>query len=399
MVLRRSRRCPNPPKVILSTRLLMPHIVVAQRSIPGPALRVVAEIAGEPVWFEANLPLELRPEAIVSAFLLICGHHGRALALDATLTARFRENLAPLQRVIREFWGYPDVSLSEPAGTPQRLTGQLAPAFKGAALMFSGGVDSFYSLLRGPLAPDALVLVEGFDIPLSQPKRTAVAWSSLQVVANHFRLTPVKVSTNLREHALFNAVDWEVTHGGALAAVGHLLTPQFSHVIVSSSNPYIQPTKPWGSHFRLDTLWSSGNLSLLHVGATHVRGAKLLAIADEPIVQANLRVCWEGETTKLNCGLCEKCIRTQLVLHSAGKRERFKTFAATESQLLEAVRGLRFVPSKNSVDNVYRGFAKANAATALGREVALLVGRSDRHYHKQALKKSVVGRITSKIFC
>jgi hypothetical protein len=376
----------------------MPHTVVAQRPIQGPASRVVAEIDGGPVWFEANLPLVLSSEAIVSAFLLICGHHGRALALDATLTTRFRDNLTPLQRVIREFWGYPEVVLSEPLGDRQQMKGQLVPAYRGAALMFSGGVDSFYSLLRGPLAPDALVLVEGFDIPLSQPNRTDVAWASLQAVANHFGLEAVKVATNLREHELFRSVDWEVTHGGALAAVGHLLASQYSHVIISSSNPYLQPSKPWGSHFRLDTHWSSERMSLLHVGATHVRGDKLLEIADEPIVQEHLRVCWEGETTQLNCGRCEKCVRTQLVLLSAGKRERFATFVVTDAQLMEAVRVLPYVPSKNSVENVYAGFATANRATALGREVARLVGRSYRHYRKQTLKKSVAGRIVSKIF-
>jgi hypothetical protein len=375
----------------------MPHTVVAQRPIPGPASRVVAEIDGGPVWFEANLPLVLSSEAIVSAFLLVCAHHGRALALDAPLTARFRDHLTPLQQVVREFWGYPDVSLSEPTGEGQRLTGQLAPAFKGAALMFSGGVDSFYSLLRGPLAPDALVLVEGFDISLSQPNRTDVAWSSLQAVANHFGLTAVKVATNLREHALFRSVDWGVTHGGALAAVGHLLASRYSHILISSSDPYVDPTKPWGSHFRLDPHWSSGTTSLMNVGGTHFRAEKLLEIADEPIVHENLRVCWEGETTQLNCGICEKCIRTQLVLHFAGKRERFTTFATTELQLLEAVRALPYVANKNSVNRVYRGFAEANRATALGREVALLIDRSNRFYRKQALKKSAVGRIISKL--
>jgi hypothetical protein len=375
----------------------MSNVVVARRLAAGPATRVVADVADHEVWFEANLPLTLSPEVMASAFLLVCAHHRQGLDLDVPLSSRFRGNLTSLQEVVREFWSYQDVPLLEPPGGIPSTAGKAAPEFRGAALMFSGGVDSFYSLLRGPLAPAALVLVEGFDIPLTQPSRTEAAWASLQAVADHFGLRAVKVSTNLREHALFRSVNWEVTHGGALAAMGHLLAAQYSHVIISSSYPYPEPTKPWGSHFRLDPHWSSDVLSVLHVGATHRRAAKLLAIADEPIVQRNLRVCWEGVTTQLNCGACEKCIRTLLVLQSVGRLEHFTTFATSESQLTDAVRALPYIKNRGSLANSYTRFVRANPSSTLGREVAALIERSKRYHRKRELMKSVAGRIVSRI--
>ena len=40
----------------------------------------------------------------------------------------------------------------------------------------------------------------------------------------------------------------------------------------------------------------------------------------------HLRVCWQNVGTDLNCGRCEKCVRTMAMLAGAGVLDRCETF-------------------------------------------------------------------------
>mgnify|MGYP002632687869 FL=1 len=61
--------------------------------------------------------------------------------------------------------------------------------------------------------------------------------------------------------------------------------------------------------------------------AFHVtRLEKIRAIAGERIVQQHLRVCWQNLHGRLNCGVCEKCVRTMLALDTCGLLDRYAGF-------------------------------------------------------------------------
>ena len=83
---------------------------------------------------------------------------------------------------------------------------------------------------------------------------------------------------------------------------------------------------PWGSHWKLDPLWSSSRLEVVYFGADHRRAEKVVAIAREPLARQYLRVCWEHRDARANCSKCEKCIRTRLVLASVGALDDFPVF-------------------------------------------------------------------------
>jgi len=277
--------------------------------------RADALIDGEPFWIEADAEadasVELSMDAIVAAFLIPSLRLGVPLVLDGPLSEKLRSQLPYVAKLVREWWGWSGGLPIEPSGTPAPSGGLLAPRLRRSALLFSGGVDSFFSLLRGPVAPDALVFVDGFDIPLNEVARRDDAHHALRQVADAIGVRMIRITTNLRTHPLFAATPWEQTHGGALAMIGHALRREFSHVMISSTPSFRDMAMPWGSHMRLDALWSSEHLGVLYVGATHRRGEKLLAIADEPLVRQHLRVCGEHRAGGLNCGVCEQCIRTQ----------------------------------------------------------------------------------------
>jgi len=189
------------------------------------------------------------------------------------------------------------------------------PAAGSPALCFTGGVDSFYSLLCPGASFRSLVFVRGFDLPRSSG--TAVldgAERRVRAVAARLGLETLVVETNLREHRLVRKPSWEIVHGGALAGVGHLLAGRIGSLAISASYPAAWKGARWGSHGRLDPLWSSSRLALRHVGDELFREEKLRRIATHDAVREHLRVCWEAPTPEGNCGRCEKCLRTRLVL-------------------------------------------------------------------------------------
>jgi hypothetical protein len=344
------------------------------QTLPG---RVEVMVGDESVWFESTSALELPIDAIVAAFLLPAWARGATLSLDGALPELLRNNLPAVATLLNEWWGASGPFPLEPANTPPPRGGMLASRGRATGLMFSGGVDSFFSLLRGTVAPDALVFVDGFDISLTDVGRRDAAHDAVCRVAESLGLSVLRVATNLREHALFAMVPWDHTHGGALAAVGHVLRGHLSHLVVSSTDAFVDDEgRGYGSHFRLDPLWSSDRLALLYEGATHRRSEKLLAIAGEPLAREHLRVCWEHRTRDLNCGTCEKCIRTQLPLLAHDQLQHFRAFRGTVADLTQSVRSLATVRNAFILRTEYEALDLSRFPRDLAREVRALRRRS-----------------------
>jgi hypothetical protein len=236
-------------------------------------------------------------------------------------------------------------------------------------------VDSFHTLLRGRDRVQVLVFVEGYDIPCADTVRARAAEISCRQVAAELGLPVVVVRTNLRQHRAARHADWGQVHGGALAAVGHLLTHRVDRLLISASYPRAFD-RPWGSHWALDPCWSSSRLTVAHVGEEKWRAEKLAALRHEPIVRRHLRVCWENLTASGNCGRCEKCLRTMLALEAHGCLADFPVFPP--SPALAA--GLAKIPRlKPDLVPVYSGFLDQGLSRQVRQEVAALVARSVSH--------------------
>ncbi|HEY7876768.1 MAG TPA: hypothetical protein VIC55_01005 [Gemmatimonadaceae bacterium] len=283
---------------------------------------MTARVGDKDVWFESgDVSLAARVEAFISSFLVPALAHGDSLTACAPVAAGFAAGLRGIVDIASRWWGYPqllpclDTCAVDPA--PQRA--------RRTALCFSGGADSFQTLLVSRRQIDDLVFVHGFDIPLHDTARAAACEAATREVASLTGARAIVLRTNLRRHAAFRSAPWERTHGGALAAVGHLLTNHIDTLLISASYPYAK-WRPWGSHWALDPLWSGHGLTIEHVGAEFDRMAKLRALRDAPLARRHLRVCWENRTASLNCSRCEKCIRTQVILSSLGALDEFTVF-------------------------------------------------------------------------
>lgn len=332
--------------------------------------RATVKVAGAEVWFEsADLSLTNSVEAIGSAFVIPAAAARRRLTFALPPDAVWLSNVQRAQTVAAEWWGYhrsTSTAASAPAAPAPTGSGQPA------ALCFTGGVDSFHSLLRGGHSLHHLLFVHGYDVELADTQRIQAAEAALRCVAAERGLRAVVVRTNLRTHRVFRKANWEHTHGGALAAVGHLLTDHVDQLLISASYPRMFD-RPWGSHWSLDPWWSSSRLTVTHVGAEQWRAAKLVAIMNEPLVRQHLRVCWENRSPTGNCGRCEKCLRTMLVLDGHGGLGAFPVFPtpATLAANLE-----RLSPLKDDLIPIYADFLDLDLSAPVRSALTTLIERS-----------------------
>ncbi len=292
--------------------------------VEGRTSRVCADVDGDPLWFESgDASLQPAAEAFGCAALPVAVEHHADVVLDAPLDAVWNTHVKAIQETWRQWWRIRRARIYPRAEQKQPFV-----KARGVALCFTSGVDSFYSLLRGGYAFDHLIFVQGYDVKLSDAARAEAAERSLREVAAAVGAKAVVIRTNVREHPTFRAADWERTHGGALAATGHLLRQTIGILAISASYPYYLDT-PWGSHWKIDPLWSSSQVEIVHSGAWLWRKEKLEALAEEDLVRKHLRVCWQSGGTEVNCGFCEKCVRTMLILALAGQLEHFPIFAGS----------------------------------------------------------------------
>ena len=282
--------------------------------LPDGRNRVAAKVDGAEIHVTADEELAANGDAWASALLLPAAKAGATLRIDADLDQRLRDNLDRIQAIARSYWCYPGATVA-PRGIVSRKPGV------GRAMFFSGGADSFYTLhqRRGEL--DRLISVHGFDVPLADRARFATVRSWLGEVAAELGIRPVFPETNLREHPAFRAAPWEATHGAALATIAHALAPHVARALIATSdNP-----APWGSRPGLDPLWSSNAVEIVSDGGVR-KIDKIEAIAHWPLVHRYLRVCWLNTSSAMNCGACSKCVRTQILFHLYGAREKLQTF-------------------------------------------------------------------------
>ena len=159
-----------------------------------------------------------------------------------------------------------------------------------------------------------------------------------------------------------------------MAAIGYLLPPEIGRLLISSSRKY-DYTEPWGSHWRIDPLWSSTGLTIAQFGGEWKRYEKLRIIAAEPILRQHLRVCWENRTPTGNCSRCDKCLRTRLALAQCGELDKYEVFGG----LATLAADLRAHPGTHSRMRLHNEILEQKRLDPeILRELAAFIERSQR---------------------
>lgn len=237
---------------------------------------------------------------------------------------------------------------------------------RGTACFFTGGVDSFYSVVKNRESIDALVYVHGFDIAPDDDALYERVIPHLRSAAEDLELPLHEFRTDLRRFGEATGAEWPDYHGAALASIAHLLGSRYRRVLVPASWGYAH-MEPYGSHPYLDPLWSSDAVEIVHDGAEMNRLGKIRAIADSPVARGNLRVCYRNPDLAYNCGRCNKCVRTAAAVEIAGATDEFGTLApVTPAEIARLrIRDLSRVTWQDYVDDLRRSDARPDLERAI----------------------------------
>ena len=288
------------------------------------------------LWFRFTGTARVSADAdpFVVALLLLAMQNDEPIEIRGTLSRKLFNGLQQYQHVYHSW--FPDrfkMIEIRPEGLREDVTQEAA----GAACAFSGGVDSFYTLLALRSQVTHAIFMAGFDMPLNLTDSIGELVRSYSTMMKDFRINLIVGSTNVRNFV--NSVDWTNAHGQALAATALFYKDSWSKFYIPSSYSLDNYPK-WGSHPSLDHLLSTESLQLIHHGAHANRVRKLETVSKAPESYDRLRVCWIQDIGLRNCGECEKCIRTMVALDILGKLPRYSTFGPRKKLNRHKVRQL-----------------------------------------------------------
>ena len=291
---------------------------------------------------------------------------GGALTIEPPVSGRLLANVSKIQDVF-ETWsrdkehrrGWAPRFRHVPVHTTVRPE---APRVSGtgAAAFFTGGVDSFYTVVKRRPELSGLVFVHGFDVALADTALRARVAGDLRRATDALGLPLFEVETNVRELSDLS-VQWLDYHGAALAAVALLLAPWFRKVYVPATMTYAT-LDPLGSHPLLDPLWGTDDVELIHDGCEANRLEKLRTIAACDAARSYLRVCpknWDGA---YNCGRCEKCLRTMVAVRLLDDPRPFRSLPPLDDEARERI-GRVDVPGNGATWDALLRAARARAPT------------------------------------
>jgi hypothetical protein len=266
----------------------------------------------------------VRAESFVAGTVLLAMLRGRDLRVHAALSPSFLRNVEEFQAI----WSCWDarfrriaiVADSESEATRRSGAGSTPGLSEARAItMFSGGVDSCYTVWRHTqhlcgrrvLPIRSALMVEGFDAGNFES-----LFARSQKMLAEMGINAMRLSTNLRFVIPLSYPRY--FYGSALAACLLLFQESHSHGLIPASDTYHRFYFPFGSTALTDPLLGTENFAVECDGSEASRLDKLRAISQWPQALQNLHVCNQRNQTDRNCGRCEKCVRNILTLRILG---------------------------------------------------------------------------------
>ena len=344
------------------------------------------------IYFETDVRFASDFSCNPHAFLIACllpaiRHREERIKIDEEICPELRNGLMNAMALIHK-WYYPQ---QEPVRIESRtLAHPVLNNTPRAGSFLSGGIDSLAILrtnrlnfpIEHPLSIKDCLLVHGFDIggyenQGKQNEHYEQAYDSLFEVTRNAEVTLIPVYTNIR-HLDDDVHFWEYEFfGAALSAVAQIFSRRFSTMSIASTYD-IHHIKPHGSHPLLDPYYSSAGLRIRHDGIKLSRLEKVNIVSDWEVALQNIRVCTIKIPGMLNCGKCEKCIRTMLELLVIGKLEKTLAFSI-KNVSKEMLRPIFF--RNEAIDSYY--LELVNPLTAINRlDLVEVIKEKSAHFHK-----------------
>ncbi|MCF8261478.1 MAG: hypothetical protein K9J12_11945 [Melioribacteraceae bacterium] len=297
--------------------------------------------AVHPLYFQSNnVPLKVSNEAFIAIAIIPAMSTRSNILLDGEIDSRFSKALPTIQTIFQQWYPHQQFQKFE-LSNPIIESRDIETKRNRVGSCFSAGVDSFYTFLKNKEEIDDLVFLNGFERSLDDQVVSEQTSKIIHKIGANFDKNVIEMKSNVRRF-LSKFVYSGIHHGAMLAAVGHLLSGSLSKLLIPSSVTY-QYLGAWGSHPILDPLWSSNSLEIANDGTDAGRIQKLKFVSESDYALNNMRVCSQNKGTWLNCGECEKCIRTMTGLLGINKLDKCTTFSKKLS--VEGLKNTKFKPT------------------------------------------------------
>jgi hypothetical protein len=243
-------------------------------------------------------------DAVVAAQLVPFMRRGMPMHLEQPVSPLLLSAMTKLQGILTR-WHRPSRRVevvgvgSPPARTPA----------SGVGCFFTASVAAWDCLLRHHDELTHLVWLDGFGHAVRRGEAQA-----FERLARAQGKIPIVVRLESKKP---DGVRWELYHGSLLASAALYLSDELGKVYVPAAHDW-NWLHPWGSHPKLDGLWSTEAVSIVHDFTGRDWVERLTAVAGDVNAVAGLHVCSLRPLGSANCGRCEPCLRTQLGLELAG---------------------------------------------------------------------------------
>jgi hypothetical protein len=259
-----------------------------------------------------GVSLEPSPDALVPLLLPLAMRAGVPVELGTGISPRLRSAVPRIESLLHGWFPDRFADVDVQVGLGPGLT----PTTGRTALFFTGGLDSFCEVVRLRGHIDDLIYVQGFDVPPGDDARARDADRAVRTAADELGMTLLTVDTDVRSFS-DPYLTWEEYHGAALSAVALMLGDRYTRVLIASSHGG-HDLSPWGSHPVLDPLWSTERVEIVHSGYGLTRVDKAAIVSRSEVALRWMRVCYLPPEGSINCGSCEKCLRTAVNLRAVG---------------------------------------------------------------------------------
>lgn len=295
-----------------------------RRSLQDDACEISARVrSGQSderrLWW--RFPAQYAPDGDLDGSPFLAGvlvwamRHGEDVTVDAPVSPRLLAGLDDTLAVFRSFFpgDMKRISVSAEPGQPPAPT-QLTGCY------FARGVDSWYAVLRAleedPQRPPLshAVFSPGFLSPHDTPESVRFTADRVTAAAARAGLPVVSVDTNLK---------WDF-RGAQLVSTA--LALGLRRMLIPSGGMRGE-LRPRITHPEIDPRFSTERTEIVHYGDAS-RLEKVARVARSQDALDDLWVCTlDNPLTDVNCGRCEKCVRTMLQLHIVGALDRCPRFA------------------------------------------------------------------------
>lgn len=265
---------------------------------------------------------------------LAAARHGQSLEVNCQVSeAEWNTFLFSYIPLVTDFYDLPKIEVRRSAIVKPFVPARTAAPH--SALLFSGGLDSFYSLLtliERRRSPGCLVSINAGAY--SDRREWMAAFDNLDKIASKVGLPMIYMDTNF--HHLFpkpNLAAHSLRNISAATLLSGLVSTLFYSTSETLRDINYAESKDTGVMSLMEPQLLNAlqrqDISTVMFGIDTSRVSKTEQISANPIVQSHLDVCTNSEyqVTRgegpLNCGQCRKCIRTLFTLEAFDALDRF----------------------------------------------------------------------------